>query len=281
MSGMNFPRKGSESQDFQVGPLGARRKRQSAGDGPGPWILGPPRKKTIQGITEIHDLLGKFESGLKKACLDTSEITDLIIETPLRQKVMAYGEVLKEFRDGCVAEGINIDEFAGKDRVRMLRKGDGIPDSRKKVCVWFADRGARAEGLEKTSILTSPEWQARLEKAAHEAFEARREREPLRKRINDAEAQLRRKIEFEADLAACVGALRKKVAVLKQQQAASSAQREELRRRIELLEAALNRALARQEISEKELAEWARSALPVFDAMKRFLDAEGRSGRLP
>lgn len=278
---MQFPSKGLKPQTFPVEPLGGRRERESAEDGPRPWIIETPKEKTIQGITEIYDHVGEVESGLKKACSETSQITDLVTEKLYRQKVTAYGEELKKFRDGCVAEGINIVEFAGKDRVRKLRNGDGIPDSDKKVRKWFADRKARAEGSEKTSTLTSPEWQARLERGAHEATEARKERGPLRKRIDAAEAQLRRKTEFEADLAACVGALRKKVAVLKQQQAASGAQREELRRRIELLEAALNRALERQEISEKELAEWARGALPVFDEMKRYLDSEGHSGRLP
>ncbi|MFI6281802.1 hypothetical protein [Streptomyces sp. NPDC050988] len=255
--------------------LGLGKKRKSPEGGLGPQIFKQYKKAMIQSLTEIHDRLDVLESDLSTSRSDTFLIADLVTEKEYRLGVKKYGEHVGELRDECLANGITAEEFdrgfgVDKDQVRRLKDGRGFPPKGEDVRQMFANLEGRTKLSEKTSF--DPERQAALEWDAHEAYEARKARETLKERIDRVEAKLQRKAEFEANLAACVGALRRKVASLKQQQAVSGGQGQSLRRRIELAEAALKRALERREVIKEELVACAIRALKALGEVRGFLD---------
>jgi len=267
---------GSHASEVDSLKLGEGKNQRFSEGEPGARIFEPRGEALIRDLSGIGDQLRRIESRLRGAHAETSRISDLITEREYRLKVSKCGESLGELRSECLGNGMTAEDFtarfgASKDYVRRLKEGYAFPPKAGELPQMFTNLEGQAGLSEKTVV--NPERRAALERSAEEAWKAREARQTLKKRIESTEVKLQRKADLEADLADCAGALRKKIASLKQQQAVSGGQGQSLRRRIELLEAALKRALARREAIKEELVACIIEVLKLLSKVKCYLDS--------
>ncbi|WP_369228950.1 hypothetical protein AB5J56_00690 [Streptomyces sp. R21] len=184
-----------------------------------------------------------------------------------------YGKLFWGLYQDCQKEGIKAKDFCsaflyGKDYPRRVRDGVAGVLSHDDLFIGLASL-EKGTGF-KEKIAFTPERQEELEKAR--AKEERERKEAIKGRLESAETKLKRKIELDAALAVCIGALRTKIGSLSQELAVPGGQQQSLRRRLELAEEALRRALARREKNHEELRECAGRLLKVVGEVKPFLD---------